>query len=185
MTRLRKVTQPAQAASRLAVLALASAAVLSACGGTTSTFPAIGTTPRPAGDATAAAKQAIFVALAAAGVPAQESSRPYRPPEGPLLAAAPRSVLQAQLANDADAGYIVIYALASNADAVAAARDHLAYLARGEGGGALLPPGTQVVVRVLGSNVVFFHWLPADATAQMADIAKALGGLGEGVQAPG
>ena len=77
------------------------------------TFPPIGSTPQPPGDATAATKTAVVAALAGRGLQADEAVRTYRPPEGPLLAAAPRSVLQVRLTDDPDHGYIVIYSLGS------------------------------------------------------------------------
>lgn len=157
-------------------LALATLLALAACAPVTTrtTFPPLGSTPGPAGDATADTKQAIVQALAAKGLVAIDAVRTYRPPEGPLLAAAPRSVLQVDLTDDPDHGYIVVYALDSPAAAIAAARDQLLYLAQGVGGGALLPPGTHFVVRPRDSTVVFFHWLPANSpdprTPEVADI---------------
>ena len=164
------------------VLAVLLAVAACAPGTNPTTFPPLGVTPQPAGNATAATKNRVIAALAAKGLQAADAIRTYRPPEGPLLAAAPRSVVQVELANDPDDGYIVIYALGSDAAALAAAEDHMAYLARGEGGGSLLPPGTSFVVRVVGSNVLFFHWLPANSPdPRTPDIAAALGTLGVGV----
>ena len=150
----------------LAVVGLTLFLVGCAAPTTRTTFPPLGTTPQPPGDATAATKQTLISALAAKGLVAGEAARAFRPPEGPVLSAAPRSVIQVELSNDATGseGFVVIYSLASPAAAIAAAKDQLAYLARGEGGGALLPPGTQLVVRPAGSTVVFFHWLPATAS---------------------
>ena len=146
------------------------------------TFPPIGSTPQPPGDATAATKTAVVAALAGRGLQADEAVRTYRPPDGPLLADAPRSVLQVRLTDDPDHGYIVIYSLGSPAAALAAAKDHQQYLATGTGGQSLLPPGTQTVVRVLGSDVVFFHWLPASSPdPRTKEIAEVLATLGTGV----
>ncbi len=151
---------------------------LAACAGTTSTFPPLGTTPQPAGDATVATKQQVTRALAAVGLQASDSVRPVRPPEGPLLAAAPRSVLEVPLQQDPEPAAIVIYALASPEAAAAAAKDDAAYL-QSNTGGIQLPPGTQVVLQVVGSNVVFFSWLPADspdpATGTLADALAKVG----------
>jgi hypothetical protein len=165
-------------------LAVATLLALAACAPVTTrtTFPPLGTTPGPPGDATAATKQKLIDALSAKGLVATDTIRSFRPPEGPLLAAAPRSVIQVELTDDPDHGFIVIYALGSPDAAIAAAEDQLAYIARGEGGGALLPPGTNIVVRPRNSTVVFFHWLPATSpdprTSTIADtIAEVTDGV--------
>jgi hypothetical protein len=168
---------------RRALLAaiLAAAALLSGCAGVTTTFPPIGSTPQPAGDATAAARQQVVQALGAVGLQPQDSVRPYRPAEGPLLAAAPRSVIEAPLQRDPDPALVVIYALASPDAALAAAKDDADYL-RSNTGGIQVAPGTQVVLQVVGSNVIFFSWLPADSPdPATATIAQALSKIGEPV----
>jgi hypothetical protein len=168
----------------LALIATASAAC--AVPMTQATFPPLGSTPQPPGDATAAAQQQVITALTVAGLQAAPSVNPYRPPEGPLLAAAPRSVVQVALDDDPTRGYIVIYALGSAGEATAAAADHAAYLASNTGGRALFPPGTEFVIRVLGSSVVVYSWLPADARdPRTPAIATALQTIGTGVQVPG
>ena len=160
---------------RSIAIAFAALVAVAACVPVTTrtTFPPLGTTPQPAGDSTAATKQVLIDALAAKGLVATDAIRTYRPPEGALLTAAPRSVLQVDLTDDPEHGYIVVYALASPAAAIAAARDQLQYLAQGAGGGTLLPPGTHFVVRPRDATVVFFHWLPANSpdprTATVAD----------------
>lgn len=170
----------------LRVLAVTLALTVGACGGPTTrtTFPPIGSTPRPVGDATAATQQAIIAGLAASGLQAAEAVRTYRPPEGPLLAAAPRSVLQVALPDDPSHGYVVIYAFSSPADALAAAKDHAAYLSSGPGG-IQFPPSTDFVLRVVGSNVVFFHWSPENAAdTRTPEIARVLRTIGTEVPAP-
>lgn len=163
---------------RSIVLAVAAIAVIGACAGTTSTFPPVGTTPQPAGDATAAAKQEILDALRGVGLQPADSVRPFRPPEGPLLAAAPRTIVEAPLQKDPEPAVVVVYALASPDAALAAAKDEAAYL-QSNVGGIVIAPGTQVVLQVVGSNVVFFSWLPADspdpATATIADALAQIG----------
>lgn len=152
---------------------------------TRTTFPPIGATPQPAGDTTAATKQQVIAALAAAGLQAADAVRTYRPPEGPLLAAAPRSVIQVALPDDPTHGYIVVYALASPAEATAAARDHATYISSGPGG-IQFPPGTRFVLRVAGSNVVFFSWSPDNSPDPLTPgIADALETIGSAVQVPG
>ena len=172
---------------RVAAAGLAVAAALAACGGatTTSTFPPLGYTPAPVGDATDATVQQVIAAVASSGLQAGVSDRPYRPPEGPLLAAAPRTVVQVQLPDDPDHGFIVIYALGSPAAAVAAASDTAAYLARNPGG--ILPvTGTHLVLRVVGSTVIYFKWSPDNAPdARTHLIEDSLSTLGTGTQISG
>ena len=167
------------------LLALVLAATAGCAGGTTrSTFPPLGTTPQPAGDSTAAARAEVVGALAELGLQATEAVRSYRPPEGPLLAAAPRTVLQATLPDDPSHGFIVIYAFSSPTEAGEAARDHAAYVSTGPGG-IQYPPGTRFVLRVVGSTVVFFHWSPDVSTDDRTrNIEDALLRIGSGVPVP-
>src|SRR3982751_6076989 len=65
-----------------------------------STYPPAGSTPQPAGGSTSAATQAVLSALATAGLQATVAASAYRPAEGPLLAAAPRTVLQVTMPDD-------------------------------------------------------------------------------------
>ena len=162
-------------------------ALVAACGGASrTTFPPLGFTPGPVGDTTEATAQQVIAAVAASGLQASATLRPYRPPEGPILAAAPRSVLQVQLPDDPDHGFVVIYALKDSATALTAATDMAAYLASSTGGGALLVHGSHVVLRVVGSNVVFFAWSPDNAPDTRTHLIEdALGTLGTGVALPG
>lgn len=168
-------------------LGLALTLALAACGPATprSTFPPIGTTPQPAGDATAATKQQVIGALSAAGLQAADAVRAYRPPEGPLLSAAPRSVLQVALPDDPTHGYIMVYSLSSPADAAAAANDHASYISSNLGK-VQFPPGTQFILRTVGSTVVFFHWSPNNSPDERtAEAARVLGSIGSAVEVPG
>jgi hypothetical protein len=171
----------------IALLAVGSAAV-TACGpgsAPRTTFPPPGSTPGAPGDATAATVRQVIGTLAAAGLPAAESTRPYRPPEGPLLAGAPRTIVQAALPDDPNHGFIVVYALASSAAALAAAQDHAAYIAR-HPGGIVIAPDAHVSLRVVGSTVVFFTWLPGAALdKRTATIEAVLETMGTGVPIPG
>lgn len=148
------------------------------------TYPPIGTTPQPAGDSTNAARQAVIGALAAAGIQASETIRTFRPPEGPLLAAAPRTVVQVALAEDPNHGFIVIYALDSPNTALAAANDHAAWVASSIGR-INFAPGTRFVLRVLGANVILFSWLPGSSPDPRIDqVGPALATLGDEVVVP-
>ncbi|MBI2781679.1 MAG: hypothetical protein HYX55_07790 [Chloroflexi bacterium] len=174
---------------RRRVLALLAAAVVfvGACAGTTArtTFPPLGSTPRPVGDATAATSRQVVGALAAVGFQGVDAIRQYRPPEGAILAGAPRSVLQATLPDDPAHGFIVIYALASDAAAQAAAEDQAAYVASGPGR-VQFTPDAHFVLRVASSTVVFFWWSPGAALDQRTkDIEAALGNVGTEVPVRG
>ena len=164
---------------RLAALAVAAAFAAAACAGNTrTTIPPLGSTPAPVGDATSATAQLVIHALSAVGLQGTESIRPYRPPEGPLLAAAPRSVVQANLPDDPNHGFIVVYALASGAAAQAAAEDHAAYVTSGIGR-VYFTSDARFSLRVLGSTVVFFWWSPGAALdSRTADIETALAKVG-------
>ena len=112
----------------------------------------------PAGSLTDATESQVIAALGAVGLPAGEATRPYLPPEGALFANAPRTVIQATLPDDPNGGFLVIYAFQSAQAAQAAAAEQAAYIAGHRGGS--FPLGTRPVLRLVGSNVVFFTWLP-------------------------
>jgi hypothetical protein len=162
------------------------AVLVAACnaGITGATYPPVGVTPPPAGNATLATEATIEAALAKVGLQAAVATRPDRPPEGALLAAAPRTVLQVALPKDPDHGYIVVYALADAAAALSAARDEAAYIATGPGK-VLFPNDAHFVIRVVDATVVFFTWSPASALdPRAADIEAALSSVGDGVAVP-
>jgi hypothetical protein len=173
--------------SRLRLLALGAilALVAAGCAGANHpTFPPLGATPAPAGDATSATTQQVIGALAAQGLQAAITIRPFRPPEGPLLAAAPRSVLQVALTDDPDHGFVVVYSLADAQTAFAAATDTAAYIASAPGKIQFVP-GSHFVLRVVGETVIFFTWSPGSAPdARTHLIEDALTQLGTGVQVP-
>jgi hypothetical protein len=126
----------------------------------------------------------VTVALAAAGLQATASSRPFRPPEGPLLAAAPRTVLEVPLPKDPDPALIVVYAFTRAQDASVAARDQAAYVSSNTGR-AYSAPGTRFVLQVVDATVVWFTWLPGSAPDPgSATIAQTLAGIGATVDVP-
>lgn len=171
---------------RLLALVAAASLAASACAGTTrTTFPPVGSTPAPVGDTTTATARLVIHALSAVGLQGIDANRLYRPPEGPLLAAAPRSVVQATLPDDPTHGFIVIYALASDAAAQAAAEDQAAYIVSGPGR-VQFTTDARFTLRVIGPNVVFFWWSPGAALdARTKAIEVALMKVGIEVQALG
>ena len=158
----------------LALMAVAALAATACTGTTRATFPPLGSTPQPVGDATAATAALVIQALAGVGLQGVDANRQYRPPEGAVMAAAPRSVVQATLPDDPAHGFIVIYALASEAAAQSAAEDQAAYIASGPGR-VQFTTDAHFVLRVHGSTVVFFWWSPGAALdSRTGDIETAL-----------
>ncbi|MEO8273078.1 MAG: hypothetical protein ABI620_03345 [Chloroflexota bacterium] len=169
--------------ARIAALLAAAVLTAGACAGVTrTTFPPPGSSPAPVGDRTSATIIAVTGALAAAGLPSTVANRQYRPPEGALLAAAPRSVVQATLPDDPAHGFVVVYAFASPIAARAAADDQAAYVASGIGR-VQFAPDARFMLRVLGSTVIFFWWSPGAALdARAPSIEDALSTIGDAVE---
>jgi hypothetical protein len=168
----------------LAVATVAVATVAACASGPRTTFPPLGATPGAAGDLTDATESLVIAALGAVGLPAAEATLPYRPPEGPLFAGAPRTVLQATLPDDPTHGFVVIYAFQSPQAADAAAADHAAFVSRNPGG--IFPRGSRFVLRVVGSTVVSFWWIPDSVVdPRTALIEEALLAVGSEVPVPG
>jgi len=130
------------------------------------------------GPAATAARAAVFDALGRSNLIVAEAATPFRPPESGPLAAAPRNVYQVTLPKDADEGFIVVYALPSEAEAGAAAEAQREYLASGPGR-VQSPPGTDHVIQRFGSALILYDWLPADAQDPNAPrVAQALRTIG-------
>ena len=141
--------------------------------------------PGAPGDAGSATKQLVISALSAAGVPAADAIKPYRPSETPALTAAPRSIVQAQLGNDPDHGFVVIYSFVSAATAEKAAYDQAAYVAS-PAGVIQFAPGSHFVIRLVDTTMIFFAWSPGTAPdLQQQKIEDALNGLGVAVPISG
>jgi hypothetical protein len=179
-------------AARVAFLGLALvAAVVAGCTGTTGngatvTFPAgsIGPdrTVSPAMDLTRAT---LFEALGAQQLVLQDTDRPFRPPEGPMLAGAPRAIYQVILPQDPDQGFIVAYEFLDPSQATQAAQEQAAYLASGPGR-VNFPIGAVHVIRVVGTAVVLYSWIPEGAEDPAAPrIQEALETVGLAVPVPG
>jgi hypothetical protein len=169
---------------RALVLAILVTTAAACATGPRTTFPPLGSTPGAAGDLTDATEATVIAALAAVGLPAVEATRPYRPPEGALLTAAPRTAIQATLPDDPTHGFVMIYAFPSTQAAEAAAADQAAFISRNQGG--IFPHGSRFVLRVVGSNVVFFWWVPDSAVdPRTRQIEEALLGVGSEVPVPG
>lgn len=118
--------------------------------------------PGSGGDAASATKGLVLAALSGVGLQAVDATKPYRPPEAAGLIGAPRSIVQVQLPDDPDHGFIVIYALGSAVTAEKAAVAQAAYVASGAGG-IQFPPGSHFVVRLVDTTVIFFTWAPGSS----------------------
>jgi hypothetical protein len=128
-------------------------------------------TPGSGGDPAAATKALIVGALGAVGLQAVDAIKPYRPPETPSLTGAPRSIIQVQLPDDPDHGFIVIYALGSATAAEKAAFDQAAYVASGTGG-IQFPPGSHFVIRTVDTTMIFFTWSPGSSPDQRTHLIE-------------
>lgn len=131
--------------------------------------------PDPAIDATAAQERA---ALGRFGLQLSVPQIPFRPPEAPTLAAAPRAVYQVKLPADQTHGLFAIYELGTPEAATAAASEQVAYVQSGPGR-VQFPADARFVLRQVGSTVVFYSWAPSAVTDPDAPrIADALATVG-------
>jgi hypothetical protein len=164
-----------------AIVGAALALFLAACAPPSGNLPS----PPKGGDPASATKAVILAALGAVGLQAVDATTPYRPPEAPTLTGAPRSVIQVQLPDDPDRGFIVIYALGSATAAEKAAFDQAAYVASGTGG-IQFPPGSHFVIRTVDTTMIFFTWAPGSAPDQRTHLIEdALNTVGIGVPVGG
>jgi hypothetical protein len=172
----------------LASAVVASLAALAACSASATLqppFPPVGVTPPPVGTATAAARAAVANALSIEGLQIVDAPVAYRPAEGPLFAAAPRSVVQVILPADPSHGFITLYAFATPQAALTAANDQAAYIASGPGR-VQFGIDARFTLRVLGSTALFFWWSPSNSPDEHTPtIDLALAQVGTAVPIPG
>jgi hypothetical protein len=134
--------------------------------------------------AVAQTKAAIGSALGTVAVQFGDATRPYRPAESARLRAAPRATYQVNLPDQTDAGFIVVYEFRDTASAIDAGNEEAGYLGSGEGT-VQFPPGTQHVIRAVGTTLILFSWTPgASDDAAARDVAAALSKLGIGFAVP-
>ena len=89
------------------------------------------------------------------------SAVPFRPPESPLVAAAPREVFQVVLPDDPVHGYLVIYAFPDDAAAATAAQRWRRTWAAAPAGSSSRPTRSRVI-RQVGTTVIVYSWSPAE-----------------------
>lgn len=176
-------------AAVLASVVLLATATLSSCSGTAPgggpvTVPASIGPDRTVSPVVGGTRADIARALGERSVILADREAPFRPAEGPILSYAPRAAYQAQLPEDPNAGIIIVYELADAGAATAAAEDQAAYLASGPGR-VQYPDAARHVIRVVGSTVIFYSWIPESAEDPLTpEVAAALGTLGTGVEVP-
>lgn len=179
----RTVLLLAAGAASLVVVGALAACVAPGATHRAPTYPPAGVTPPPAAGRTDEARAAVIQAISAAGLPAGDATQPYRPPEGAWFAAAPRTVVQVSVPNEAGPHFVVLYPFDSAVDAASAAADQAAYVSRGPGN-VYFPGDARFTIRVLGSVAVFFAWSPANADPRTMAVETALGSIGDGVAIP-
>jgi len=137
--------------------------------------------PGLGGDAASATKQLIIAALGGVGLQAVDAVKPYRPAEAASVIGAARSIVQVQLPDDPDHGYIVIYSAGSATTAEKLAFDQAAFVAS-PSGAIQYPPGSHFILRTVDTTVIFFTWSPGTSPdARTHLIEDALNGIGIGV----
>ena len=175
-------------AARLIVVLLVATAVLTAgCGiaARRAPLPSAAATPVPSVPiAIEQTRRQLEGAIRAAGYFFDLAEQPFRPPESPALAAAPRVVFQVLLPDDTGRGQIVVYEFPDTARAAAAGREMANYLASGPGR-VQFPPDAEHVLRQFGTTLIFYTWsLENSATDAVREIATALDAVGQGIAIP-
>ena len=177
---------PGVATASIILAVVAAGCGIGASSSGAATFPPL--TFGPSGGTTTAAvtetRAAIVAALGAESLQLDEPRVPFRPPEAPRFAAAPRAVYQVVLPDDVAHGFISVYEFPDPPSAAAAATEQANYVGSGVGR-VQFPPDTRFVIRQVGTTVVFYSWSPSNATdAQAGDIQTALETLGTGIAVP-
>lgn len=172
----------------LAAAAFVVTGVLAACtpgGGTLATFPAGTLGPaRTVGPAAAQTRIELVRVLGERNLVLRDTEAPFRPPEDVTFTTTPRAIYQVVLPDAPTEGFIVVYEFPDATAAAEAAADQAAYLASGPAR-VQSAFGTRHVMRLMGSTVVLYSWLPEGASDErQPDIQPALETLGMGVPIP-
>ena len=169
--------------------AIVVASALAACtpggGPVLATFPAgtIGPT-RTVGPAAAQTRLELVRVLGERNLQLRDTETPFRPPEDMKFTTTPRAIYQVVLPSAPTEGFIVVYEFPDATAAAEAAADQAAYLASGPAR-VQAPVGTRHVMRLVGSTVVLYSWVPEGASDErQQDIQPALETLGIGVPIP-
>ena len=148
-------------------------------------FPAGSIGPEgTAGTAVAQTRAELVRVLGEHNLVLQDTQAPFRPAEDLVFTTAPRAVYQVILPDAPSEGFIVVYEFPDPTDAAEAATEQAAYLATGPAR-VQTPFGTRHVMRLVGSTVVLYSWVPDGVTDQrQLEIQPALETLGIGVPIP-
>ena len=173
----------------LGAAAFVVASALTACspgsGPTLATFPAGTLGPaRTVGPSVAQTRIELVRVLGERNLVLRDTEAPFRPPEDVTFTTTPRAVYQVVLPNAPTEGFIVVYEFPDATAAAEAAADQAAYLASGPAR-VQVPFGARHIMRLVGSTVVLYSWVPEGASDQrQPDIQPALETLGSGVPIP-
>lgn len=177
-----------RAMPRVLALALAAAALVGACAASeapiTTVPPASVGPEQTVSPAVALTRSDLVRVLGERSLNLVDAQVPFRPAEAVTLTDAPRAVYQVILPEDPDGGFIVVYELLDPPTATDAAREQATYLASGPGRvqSALQ---TVDVIRVVGSTVVLYSWIPETSSdPREPEIQAALETLGLGIPIP-
>jgi hypothetical protein len=165
--------------------------VAAACSGTSGQPPAIQPPPgaslgpaRSPGPAVVQTRTELVRALGTRNLVLQDSQAPFRPPEDATFTVTPRALYQVILPDAPTEGFIVVYDFPDPGSAADAAKAQAAYLASGPVK-VQSPLGARHVLRLVGSTVVLYSWVPSGVDdPRQPDIEPALELVGTGVPVP-
>jgi hypothetical protein len=169
-------------------LALTTAVALAGCAASedsTVTFPPASIGPDlTVSPAVSLTRSSLEIALRNRALSLTDAQVPFRPAESPRLTDAPRAVYQVVLPKDPTGGYLVVYEFPDPDLANQAAQEQAQYLATGPGR-VQSSLETVDVIRVVGSTVILYSWIPGEARdPTAAGIQPALETLGLGIPVP-
>lgn len=180
-----------RAIAALAVAAVAAPLLLTACAPagdapppSTGAAPASQAPTRSVGPAVAQTRADLVRVLGTKNLVLQDSQAQFRPPEDARFTTTPRALYQVILPQAPAEGFIVVYEFADATTASQAATEQAAYLATGPAK-VQSPFGSRHIIRLVGSTVVVYSWVPEGAEDPLQpDIQAALETLGTGVPVP-
>jgi hypothetical protein len=184
-------TRLTRALAALVVAVVAVPILLTACAPardaappSTSGAPASQAPGRTVGPAVAQTRAELVRVLGTKNLVLQDSQAQFRPPEDARFTTTPRALYQVILPQAPGEGFIVVYEFADPTSASEAATAQAAYLATGPAK-VQSPFGTRHIIRLVGSTVVLYSWVPEGAEDPLQpDIQTALETLGTGVPVP-
>ena len=146
--------------------------------------PATSAPTRSVGAAVTQTRAELVRALGTKNLVLQDSQASFRPPEDARFTTTPRALYQVILPQAPQEGFIVVYEFPDPTTASEAATQQAAYLATGPAK-VQSPFGARHIIRLLGSTVVMYSWVPEGAEDPLQpDIQTALETLGTGVPVP-